>query len=171
MLIILMGFELFKSAAGKILRPEPVETGLLTVMILLVSVSVKLYMWYYNRSVGNKIESEAMKATATDSLSDSVATSAVLVSMLVSHFTGVLIDGWCGLVVAVRVLYAGYKAAKDTIDPLLGGPPSKEFVKDIRDIVMSHDEIIGIDGFQTEFQQGSCALKCRQTAGGFNRGD
>lgn len=159
MLIILMGFELFKSAAGKILHPEPVETGLLTVMILLVSVSVKLYMWYYNRSVGNKIESEAMKATATDSLSDSVATSAVLVSMLVSHFTGVLIDGWCGLVVAVMVLYAGYKAAKDTIDPLLGGPPSKEFVKDIRDIVMSHDEIIGIhDLVVHDYGPGRCMV-------------
>ncbi|MBQ2105941.1 MAG: cation transporter, partial [Lachnospiraceae bacterium] len=85
MLIVLMGFELFKSAIGKILNPEPVETGMLTVAILLVSVCVKLYMSLYNRSIGNKIDSEAMKATATDSLSDSVATSAVLVSMLAAH--------------------------------------------------------------------------------------
>ena len=144
MLIVLMGFELFKSAVGKIMNPEPVETGVLTVVILGISVCVKLYMSFYNRSIGNKIDSEAMKATATDSLSDSVATSAVLISMLAAYFTGAMIDGWCGLIVAVMVLYAGYKAAKDTIDPLLGGPPSKEFVNSIREIVMSHEEIIGI---------------------------
>lgn len=144
MLIVLMGFELFKSAIGKIMNPEPVETSVLTVAILGISVCVKLYMSFYNRSIGNKIDSEAMKATATDCLSDSVATSAVLISMLAAYFTGVMIDGWCGLVVAAMVLYAGYKAAKDTIDPLLGGPPSKEYVNRIRDIVMSHEEIIGI---------------------------
>ena len=144
MLIILMGFELFKSAIGKILHPEPVEAGVLSVVILLVSVCVKLYMSFYNKTVGNQIDSEAMKATAADSLSDSVATTAVLISMLAAHYTGLQIDGWCGLVVSALVLYAGWKAAKDTIDPLLGGPPSKEFVRDIRDIVMSHEEIIGI---------------------------
>ena len=159
MLIILMGFELFKSAIGKIMNPEPVETGALTVAILLVSVGVKLYMSFYNRSVGNKIDSEAMKATATDSLSDSVATTAVLISMLAAHFTGILIDGWCGLVVAVMVLFAGYKAAKDTIDPLLGGPPSKEFVREIRDIVMSHEEIIGIhDLVVHDYGPGRCMV-------------
>lgn len=159
MLIILMGFELFKSAIGKIMNPEPVETGALTVAILLVSVCVKLYMSFYNRSIGNKIDSEAMKATATDSLSDSVATTAVLVSMLAAHFTGILIDGWCGLVVAVMVLFAGYKAAKDTIDPLLGGPPSKEFVREIRDIVMSHEEVIGIhDLVVHDYGPGRCMV-------------
>lgn len=159
MLIILMGFELFKSAVGKIMNPEPVETGALTVAILLVSVCVKLYMSFYNRSIGNKIDSEAMRATATDSLSDSVATSAVLVSMLAAHFTGIQIDGWCGLVVACLVLFAGYNAAKDTIDPLLGGPPSKEFVKEIRDIVMSHEEIIGIhDLVVHDYGPGRCMV-------------
>lgn len=144
MLIILMGVELLKTAVGKILHPEPVETGVLPVMILLVSICVKLYMFLYNRSIGKKIESEAMKATATDSLSDSVATSAVLISMLASHFTDIQIDGWCGGVVALMVLFAGYNAAKDTLNPLLGEPPSREFVKEIREIVMSHSEIIGI---------------------------
>ena len=159
MLIILMGFELFKSAVGKIMSPEPVETGAVTVVILLVSVGVKLYMWFYNRSVGMKIDSEAMKATATDSLSDSVATSAVLISMLAAHYTGIMIDGWCGLVVAVMVLYAGYKAAKDTIDPLLGGPPSKELVNSIREIVMSHEEIIGIhDLVVHDYGPGRCMV-------------
>lgn len=144
MVIILMGFELLKSSVQKVLSPEPVEAGLLPVLILIVSICVKMYMSYYNRSVGVKINSEAMKATAMDSLSDTIATFAVLISMAVVHTTGYNIDGWCGCIVACFVLYAGYNAAKDTLNPLLGEPPSKEFVEEIRSIVMAHPEIIGI---------------------------
>ena len=144
MVIILMGFELLKSSVQKVLSPEPVETGLLPVLILIVSICVKMYMSYYNRSVGVKINSEAMKATAMDSLSDTIATFAVLISMAVVHITGYNIDGWCGCIVACFVLYAGYNAAKDTLNPLLGEPPSKEFVEEIRSIVLAHPEIIGI---------------------------
>ena len=144
MVIILMGFELLKSSVQKVLSPEPVEAGLLSVLILIVSICVKMYMSYYNRSVGVKINSEAMKATAMDSLSDTIATFAVLISMAVVHITGYNIDGWCGCIVACFVLYAGYNAAKDTLNPLLGEPPSKEFVEEIRSIVLAHPEIIGI---------------------------
>ena len=144
MVIILMGFELLKSSVQKVLSPEPVEAGILPVLILIVSICVKMYMAYYNRSVGVKINSEAMKATAMDSLSDTIATFAVLISMAVVHTTGYNIDGWCGCIVACFVLYAGYNAAKDTLNPLLGEPPSKEFVEEIRSIVMAHPEIIGI---------------------------
>lgn len=144
MLIILMGFELLKSAIGKICNPEPIEGGLLPAAILIVSVCVKLYMAYYNRSVGKKIHSEAMMATAMDSLSDSCATTAVLIAMIFAVVTGINIDGWCGCIVAGFVLYAGYKAAKDTLDPLLGQAPEKEFVDEIESIVMSHPEIVGL---------------------------
>lgn len=144
MLIILMGFELMKSSFGKILHPEPVAAETLTIVILLVSIAVKLYMALYNRLIGKQIASDAMLATSTDSFSDSLATSVVLISILVSEASGLLIDGWCGAIVACLVLYAGFKAAKDTLDPLLGEPPSKEYVKEIRDIVLSHPEIIGI---------------------------
>lgn len=144
MVIILMGFELLKSSVEKIMNPEPVEVSALSVAILAASICVKLYMAFYNRAVGKKISSEAMKATSMDSLSDSVATMAVLVSMLVNQFTGKNIDGWCGCVVACFVLYAGYEAAKDTLNPLLGEPPSKELVQEIHDMVMAHPEILGI---------------------------
>ena len=144
MVIILMGFELLKSSVQKVLSPEPVEAGILPVFILIVSICVKMYMSYYNRSVGVKINSEAMKATAMDSLSDTIATFAVLISMAVVHITGYNIDGWCGCIVACFVLYAGYNAAKDTLNPLLGEPPSKEFVEEIRSIVLAHPELIGI---------------------------
>ena len=144
MVIILMGFELLKTSIEKIRTPEPVETGVLSVAILVASICVKMYMCYYNRSVGKKIDSEAMKATAVDSLSDSVATTAVLISMVVAYVTGANIDGWCGCLVAGFVLFAGYSAAKDTLNPLLGEPPSKEFVEEIKETVMAHPEIIGI---------------------------
>lgn len=144
MVIVLMGFELLKTSIEKIMAPEPVEAGVLPVVILLVSIAVKMYMCFYNRTVGRRISSEAMKATAMDSLSDSIATTAVLISMVAAYFTGVNIDGWCGCLVACFVLYAGYSAAKDTLNPLLGEPPSAEFVSEIKDTVMAHPEIIGI---------------------------
>lgn len=144
MVIIFMGFELLKGSVEKIRMPEPVEAGILPTAILIVSICVKLYMCFYNRSVGKRIDSEAMKATAMDSLSDSAATTAVLLSMLAEHATGVNIDGWCGCLVACFVLYAGWNAAKDTLNPLLGEPPSKEFVAKIREIVMAHPEMLGI---------------------------
>ena len=144
MIIILMGFELLKTSVGKIFHPEPVETSALAVGILIVSICVKAYMFFYNRSVGTKIQSETMKATAMDSMSDSIATTAVLVSMGIAYATGVNVDGWCGCLVACFVLYAGYGAAKDTLNPLLGEAPSKEFVDEIKSIVLAHPEILGI---------------------------
>lgn len=144
MIIILMGFELLKTSVGKIVHPEPVEASALAAGILITSICVKTYMFFYNRSVGTNIQSETMKATAMDSMSDSIATTAVLISMLVAHVTGVNVDGWCGLLVACFVLYAGYSAAKDTLNPLLGEAPSKEFVGEIRSIVLAHPEILGI---------------------------
>lgn len=142
--IILMGVELAKSSVSKILNPTPVEMNALAIVILVVSVCVKFYMCSYNRFVGRQIDSAAMKATATDSLSDAVATSVVLLAMLVLKFTGVNVDGWCGAMVALFILYAGYSAAKDTLSPLLGQPPEEELINQIRDIALSYSEIVGI---------------------------
>lgn len=132
MVILLMGIELAKSAVEKILHPEAVEFTLLTGGILLASILVKLYMYLYNRAVGKKIGSAAMEATAMDSLSDCAATAAVLAATLIGHFTSLQIDGWCGIVVAALVLWAGIQAARDTISPLLGQPPAPEFVQRLR---------------------------------------
>ena len=144
MLILLMGFELGKSSVNKILHPEAIETGAVTILILVISITVKLYMAFYNRNIGNKINSAAMKATSVDSLSDTVATFMVLISMLIVKYTNVNLDGIFGLVVAVMIGVAGIKSAKDTIDPLLGQLPDEEFVEEIERIVMSHEYIIGI---------------------------
>ena len=143
-LILLMGLELGKTSIEKILHPEPVDSSPLIFAILCASILVKLYMFLYNRRLGKKLASPAMEATAMDSLSDSVATAAVLIATLVARFTGLEIDGWCGVLVAAFILWSGINAVRDTLDPLLGTPPTHEFVQRIRDLVMAHSTILGI---------------------------
>lgn len=142
--ILLMGYELIRDSIGKILHPEETEFTVLVAVILIASILVKLYMAYYNRSVGKKLDSTAMKAVATDSLSDTVATTVVLLASIFTHFTGIKIDGYCGLVVGFLVGYAGFDAARETLNPLLGQPPAREFVEKIDEIVMSHPEVCGM---------------------------
>ncbi|MBE6990058.1 MAG: cation transporter [Ruminococcaceae bacterium] len=143
-MILLMGVELVKSSVGKILRPEDVTLAPLAVAILAVSVAVKLYMGLYNRSVGKSISSPAMLATARDSFSDAAATAAVLVATVLGKVTGLRIDGWVGLLVACLILRAAWQAAKETLSPLLGQAPDDGFVRQIQEIVMAHEGILGI---------------------------
>lgn len=143
-IILLMGVELIKSSFSKILHPELPDFSPVIVFILTLSILVKLYMYMYNHRISVRIDSAAMKATAADSLNDSIATAAVLASSLIGHFTGVSIDGWCGLIVGIFILRAGIEAAKDTIDPLLGKAPDPAFVEHIRSIVLSHPEVLDV---------------------------
>ncbi|EDS72080.1 cation diffusion facilitator family transporter [Anaerofustis stercorihominis] len=143
-LIILMGVELFKSSVIKIFNPEAIDTSLISIVILIISILVKLYMSLYNSNIGKKINSSAMKATATDSKSDCIATTVVLISMLILKLTGLNIDGYSGVLVACFILYAGYDAAKETLSPLLGQLPDNSLVQNIEQIVMNYDEIVGI---------------------------
>lgn len=142
--ILIMAFELVKTSVEKILHPEPVDFQPLSLIILAVSIGVKLYMSSYNRTTGNKIDSAAMKATALDSLSDALSTSVVLAASVFGHFTSLNIDGWCGVAVGFFIFYAGFQAAKDTLNPLLGQAPDPEFIKNIRKITLAHPEILGI---------------------------
>lgn len=142
--ILIMAIELIQSSVDKILHPQPVVFNTLTIIILLVSIAVKIYMAYYNKNIGKKIDSAAMRATATDSLSDTLATTVVLAASLTAHFTGLKIDGYCGILVGLFIFYAGYSAAKDTISPLLGQPPEPNFVKNVETIVMSYEHVQGI---------------------------
>ena len=143
-LILLMGVELAKTSFDKILHPAAVDFSVIAMVILAVSILVKLYMSLYNRRIGKKINSAAMAATAADSISDAISTSAVLAAMLVAKFSGLMIDGYVGMIVAVLILISGVKAAKETIAPLLGQAPETEFVQQIERIVMSHPPICGI---------------------------
>ena len=118
--------------------------SILSVGILVCSILIKLWMSLFNRKLGKRIHSAAMQATATDSLSDVVATSAVLAGTLIGHFAHVSIDGWIGVVVAVFILRAGWGAAKDTLNPLLGTAPDPELVKAIQQLVLSHEQVVGM---------------------------
>lgn len=144
MLIIFMAFELLKSSIDTIIHPGEITFEPVILVILIASILVKFYMFLYNRNYGRKIHSEAMLATSMDSLSDMGATAVVLVSMLVSYYTDIQIDGICGVLVALLIFYAGFNSAKETINPLLGQPPEPEFVKRIEEIVLEAEDIVGI---------------------------
>lgn len=142
--ILMTGVELMKSSVDKILHPEALSFSIASVVILVTSILVKLWMSRFNYKVGSRIDSEAMKATGADSLSDCVSTSAVLLGVLIAMLTGKNLDGWFGAVVALFVCYAGFNAAKETIQPLLGQAPDPELVRQIRERVMQEDKILGV---------------------------
>lgn len=158
-LIVLMGFELLTDSFDKIKNPAPPETGALVFAILAVSICVKFYMFLYNRKYGRLCNSAAMKATATDCLSDMVSTSVVFISMIVTHFTSINIDAYCGLAVSVFILFAGLKSAYETIGPLLGQPPEAEFVDEIEKIVLAGKGILGVhDLIVHDYGPGRCMV-------------
>ncbi len=144
MAILLMGFELAKTSVDKIIHPEPVTFSFLAVGVLIASILTKLYMFFYNRGIGKKIDSAAMRATALDSFSDVTATSVVLLSMLIGKWTGWKIDGYAGLLVALFIGYTGIRAAQETVSPLLGQSPTQEFVDKIERIVLAQEGVIGV---------------------------
>lgn len=142
--ILFMAVELIRTSFRKVLHPAASESSPVLILILLFSIGIKLYMAYYNTSIGKRIQSAGMRATAVDSLSDCCATAAVLFATLFMYFTQIDIDGYCGILVGVFIFYAGCKAAGETISPLLGQKPSANLVNQIHEIVMSYDEVIGI---------------------------
>lgn len=144
-IIVVVGVELMTSSIGKIANPEPIgQNWVLSAVILGASILVKLYMFFYNKRVGKSINSSGMSATAADCISDAVATSVVLVSLIVGVYFDVMIDGWCGVLVSLFILFAGFKSAMETLKLLLGTPPEKEFVESIEATVLAHPVVIGI---------------------------
>lgn len=144
LLIMVVGVELFKSSVDKIINPTDVQLSTVAIIIMCASVCIKLYMAFYNNRIGKKIDSVAVKAVAWDSISDCCATSAVLLSLVVTSLTGIKTDGWFGLLVAGFIMFTGYKSMKGTISPLLGQQPEKELVQKIEETVLAYPEIIGI---------------------------
>ena len=158
-MIIVVGFELGQDSVNQVKNPQPLDASLLSIGILLASILIKIYIFAYNRSVGRKINAPAMLATAADSLSDCISTAVVLVSMVLSRFLGINIDGWCGMLVATFIIYAGIKSTAETLSPLLGSPPDPEFVEQIETIVLSYDEIVNIhDLVVHDYGPGRCMV-------------
>lgn len=143
-LIFMMAVELVKSSVKSIIHPEPVEGGLIPVIIMVGAILVKFYMYFYNHSVSKKIESPTMEAVAKDSFGDMISTTVVIISILLSKFTTLPVDGIGGLIVAFFIAKAGFESCKETMDPLLGLPPSRELVNAIQDEVLRHKPIFGI---------------------------
>jgi len=144
MLILVIGYELAKSSVIKILHPEPVEFSIAIVIVLLLSIVVKLWMaWYYNK-LGKQIGSQTLIANAADSRNDVITTSAVLIAAIVGELTGLMIDGYIGLLVALFIIISGIGIAKDTISPLLGEAPDEELVHEVAALMNQREEVIGI---------------------------
>lgn len=142
-LIMLVGVELLQGSVDKILHPEKPTFSVILIVILALSMLVKVWMFSYNRYIGNKINSGVIKATARDSLNDAMATGAVIVSTVIGSFVNLPVDGIVGTIVSLLVLYAGFGIAKDTISVLLGSQPDPELVREINENILARDGIVG----------------------------
>ena len=143
-LVLLVGFELLKSSVNKIFHPEETVFSIVSTIILGLSVAVKIWLFLFNRSVAKTIHSEVMRATAADSLSDAAATAAVLVSSLLLRLTGIDIDAYVGIGVAIVILIAGIKILGEAKNLIIGEAPDADIVKAIRDIVGEYPDALGI---------------------------
>lgn len=144
LLILLVGLELGRTSVEKILHPSGVVLSAVAIGVLAASIAVKLCMWRFNAALGRALQSQALAATALDALADSVATSAVLLGTVLGHLTQLHLDGWLGLAVAVFILYSGFRAVRDTLDPLLGRPAAPKLVEEITRLVLEQEEVTGI---------------------------
>lgn len=146
-LILLVGFELLKSSAGALINGDAAPTySLVSIIVLAVSVIIKFWLFLFNRKIGKKIDSETLTATAQDSLNDAVATIAILVAAGVSfYFTLPFnLDAVMGIGVSIFILISGITAAKETLNSILGTPPEKQLIEDIKNTILSYEQFVGI---------------------------
>ena len=158
--ILLVGIELLKGSNEKIFNSAAVtQTGLHSVFILIVSVALKLWMYFFNKAISKKIDSAALNATALDSLTDSAATAIVLIGLVISKFTGLNIDGYLGIVVALFILFTGVSTFRDSLSPLLGNSPDPDFVDKIRETALQNEMIVGIHDLMVhDYGPGRCII-------------
>ena len=143
-IILMLGIELIKTSISKIISPKPLEFSIIMIVVLIFSILVKLFMYFANMSLSEKISSATIKATAKDSLNDVMATSAVLASVIISKLFNIQLDGYIGILVAGFVIYSGWDILKDILNPLLGEPPSKVLIDEIVERIMSYEGVINI---------------------------
>ena len=142
-LVMEVGFTFLKDSFGKIKSPEILNFQLMSVVILILSIGVKLWLGLFNRKLGEKIDSKVMMAAFTDSMGDVLTTTVTIVSLIVFKVTGVNIDGFVGIGVALVVMWAGFGIAKDTLEPLLGEAVDPEEYQKIKRFVESYDGVVG----------------------------
>ena len=144
LVILLLGFQLAQSSLGKILHPEESETSLVAVGILVVSVLIKLWQFLFYRTVGRRISSTTLEATAADSRNDVFSTVAILIGMGITWLTSYNLDGWMGLIVALLIVVGGVQLIMETSNPLLGVAPTEELVQGIYQKILSYDGVLGL---------------------------
>jgi cation diffusion facilitator family transporter len=142
-LVLVIGFEMGKSSAYKIMDKETVAYGFVSFVVLAFSVFVKAWLCFFNRALGRRIDSRTLAAAAIDSRNDALATTAILMTAVIAHVTGVVLDGWMGLAVALFVLYSGVGLVKETLNPLLGEAPSPELVRRADEKIRSYPGVLG----------------------------
>lgn len=142
--ILFLGLELIQTSIGKIIHPHEIEFSWISIVILVLSISVKLWMYRYNKVYGDLLKSSIMEATAADSLSDCMATGAVLLSTILSPILHFNLDGYMGVIVAIFILIAGGGIVKSALDELLGQAPDEELVKQIQNKILSYDGVLGM---------------------------
>lgn len=143
-LIVIIAFELFKESIDGIFNPNALEFSYIVILVLVLSICVKCGLYFYNKHMSNKINSDILRATAVDSLSDCISTSIVLLAMLIGKWTGFNIDGYAGLVVAIFIFVAGVKILLEMTSKLIGQAPDKEIIESIKGRIKAHKDIIGI---------------------------
>lgn len=155
--IFIIGGELVVSSFEKIFQPAPADFSTATFVILECSIAIKLWMYLFNHSLGKKINSTALHAAATDSRNDVIATAAVLAGCVISKLSGISVDGYVGLAVALFILYSGVRIAGETVSPLIGKRADRELERKISDIILSHEKILGIhDLLIHDYGPGQC---------------
>lgn len=143
-IILLIGCSIFKESVIKIFKPEESLFNIATVIILVASILVKLWLSVFNTYLGKQIDSKALEATAIDSRNDVITTTAVLIASVISHFTGFNLDGYMGVIVSIFILISGINLVKETLNPLLGQPPTKEMFESIEKKILSYDNVLGV---------------------------
>lgn len=143
-LVMLFGFEFVKTSFNRIIHPAKVYFEILPFILLLVSIVIKIWLAFFNKTIGKKINSTTLSASAMDAFSDVVTTSVVALSLVISKFTSLPFDGYIGLAVALFIIYSGYKLTKETINPLLGEAPDPKLVEDVEDELLKYDFITGV---------------------------
>ncbi len=144
MLIIVVGFELLTGSIQKIIDPTLPTFGNVTLIILAASIVVKVWLYFFYGKIAKRINSAPLRASAADSITDSIATTLVLASAIVARFTNLAIDGYVGIIVAAFIIYTGIRAAKETIDLLLGSPPDPEFIEQVYKFAEKYEHVVGI---------------------------
>lgn len=142
-MVMLVGLQFVKTSFERIINPSPVAFEIIPFILLLVSIFFKVWLSKFNKTIGFKINSSALKATATDAMGDVFTSTTVVISFLLSKFTSLPLDGYIGIIVALAIVYSGYSLIKETLSPLLGEPPDPALVNSITEMVMSYDNITG----------------------------